>query len=258
MFQFGIGGLYAKRTGGLAGTPDFPQRFGTLQDVNVEFNQKLVPLRGQSKFPDDVAPGDMECKGKAAFGNINVEIYNALFFADTITSGVTIVAFGDNGRGEAHTVPGTPFTVTVTNAATFVEDLGVRYADGSGELQAVAAGGEVFGRYSVDEDTGIYTFGSADEDAEVLISYAYTNTGGRTLTVTNRLMGQGPVFELFLLQPYQNIGNGMHLFRCRASKMSAPMKRDNYLISDFEFEAYTDDAGNVFEWFQTTGTVTTT
>jgi hypothetical protein len=253
MFQFGIGGAFARRVSGNAATPDFPQRFATMQDVNVEFNQKLVPLRGQNKGPDDVAPSDMEIKGKSGFGAINVEMYNALFFADTVTDGINVVA-----DREAQTVPLTTgaFTITVTNAADYVEDLGVMYANGDGYLQQVTAGNEDTGKYSVDEDTGIYTFDTGDAGKDVLISYEYADAvAGRTMTVNNHIQGYGPVFELFLLQPYQG-RNAMHLFRCRASKMSAPMKRDNYLISDFEFEAFPGLDGRWFEWFQETSTQT--
>jgi hypothetical protein len=243
MFQFGIGGLYAKQVGGNAGTPNFPQRFATLQDVNLDFDGKLVELRGQNQFPDDVAPSDKNCKGKAAFGAIEIDIYNALYFADTITDGGVLVV-----DSEAATIPATPgpYTVTVTGSATWTEDLGVRYADGSGYLQA---GSVAAGKYTV--AAGVYTFAAADQGKAVLISYVKTVTGGRTLTVTNHIQGYGPVFEMYLLQPYQG-ANGIHIFNARASKMSAPMKRDGYLISDFEFTAYANSAGKVFEWLQTT------
>lgn len=257
MFQFGIGGMYGNPVGGNLGTPSFPQRFGTIQDVNVEFNQKLVPLRGQFKGPDDVAPSDMEVKGKGAFAALEVEIYNALFFADTITGGLKTIPITNGVDGEPGTVPAAPaYTVTVAHSANFLTDLGVRYTNG-GYLQQVTAGAEAHGKYSV--AAGVYTFAAADANATVLISYTYTiATGGtpglnnvRTLTVTNHVQGYGPIFELWLMDPYQGT-NGLHLFQCRASKMSAPHKRDNYVISDFEFESYPNAAGNWFEWFQIT------
>ena len=248
MFQFGVGGMYARKVGGNAGTPDFPQRFGTLQDVNVEFNQKLVPLRGQNKGPDDVAPSDMEVKGKASFAAIQVEAYNTLFFADTITTGEDVVM--DREKQSVPTTTGS-FTVVVDEYATFVEDLGVMYSDGSGYLQAVAEGEEALGKYSVDVDTGTYTFASADAGKDMLHSYVYTIVTGRTMTVNNHIQGYGPVFELFLLQPYQG-KNALWMSRARASKMSAPMKRDNYLISDFEFECFPGLDGIWFKWYQET------
>src|SRR5579862_2130559 len=118
MYNFGIGGMYGNPVGGNLATPSFPQRFGTLQDVSVEFNQKNVPLRGQFKFPDDVAPSDMDIKGKGAFAQLEPEIYNSLFFADTITAGLKAIPFTQGVDGELQSIPATgPYTVTVNQAA---------------------------------------------------------------------------------------------------------------------------------------------
>lgn len=259
MFQFGIGGMFANPVGGNFGTPSFPQRFGTIQDVNVEFNQKLVALRGQMKGPDDVAPSDMDVKGKGMFAALEVEIYNALFFADTISSGLKTIPITQGIDGEPHSIPATPgpYTVTAANIPLIV-DLGVRYV-GGGYLQATT-GVPTEGQYSVVLTTGVYTFAALDQGKAIIIDYAYAITPGtgtpgtnyeRTLEVVNHVQGYGPIFELWLMQPYQGT-NGLHLFSCRSSKMSAPHKRDNYVISDFEFESYPNAAGQWFEWFQIT------
>jgi len=245
MYQFGAGLLFGNPiAGGNNGTPNFPQRFGTLQDVSVEITQKLVQLRGQSRFPDDIAPGDMEIKGKAAFGRIDVDVYNALFFADTVTASTSRVIVD----AEAQTIANNK--VTATNANNFVADMGVRYANNGKPLQQVASGQEAAGKYSVGSNNGVYTF-SGETNNSVLISYIYTSTSGRTLSVTNRVLGYGPIFEMYLAQNYQSGGNGMRLYQCRCAKMSGPMKRDGYMISDFEFEAFPNAAGTVFDWYQT-------
>jgi hypothetical protein len=251
MFQFGVGGVYGRPTGGNLATPSGPQVFGTIQDVMVDFNQKLVPLRGQLKGPDDVAPSDMEIKGKAAFGRLEVEIYNSLFFGMTTTTGVKKIP---PYPGESQTIPVTPgpYTVTVSNSANFINDLGVIYQSNSKRFQqAVSATGA--GIYSVVETgigKGVYTFNVADEGVAVYIFYVYSDASdGITMNIINQLQGYGPIFELYLMMPYQG-ANGLHLFACRSSKMSAPMKRDNYVISDFEFEAYPNPGGQWFEWFE--------
>ena len=101
--------------------------------------------------------------------------------------------------------------------------------------------------------TGVYKFGGNDSgnNVQFLVDYSYTSTSGKTLTVTNHLMGYGPVFEIYLTQPYQSPGNGVHLYACRSSKMSMPMSRAAYMFSDFEFEAFANSAGNVMDIFQT-------
>jgi hypothetical protein len=253
MFIFGIGGLFGRRVGGNAATPDTPQQFGTLQDVSVDFAQKLVQLRGQNKAPDDIAPSDMDFKGKASFATIQIDTYNVLFFADTITTGSKIPI--DSEASGAVAANNYSAVNRGANGANFVANLGVKYADGSGTLQETSAGNEATGKYSIGtgNNAGIYKFGGNDagNNKTFLVSYAYTATTGKTLTVTNHKQGYGPVFEMYLMQNYQDPGNGLHIFAARASKMSAPMKRDNYMISDFEFECFPDSQGRIFEWFQT-------
>src|ERR1039457_4989640 len=140
MFQFGVGGMFARVTGGNLATPSFPQQFGTLQDVGIDIDQKLVELRGQLKFPDDIAPGDMTMKGKGGFAKIRTDIYNALFFGDTITAGIKKVI-----QDEADTASSNVFTVA--GNANFVNDLGVKYSANGVPLVQVSAGNEATGKY---------------------------------------------------------------------------------------------------------------
>jgi hypothetical protein len=311
VFQFGIGGMFAVPSGGNLATPSNPQRFGTIQDVAVEFDQKLVELMGQNKLPDDVAPSDMKITGKGGFGNIEIDIYNSLFFADAITAGssqvsmdeaytiasasapaawaaTTTYTLGQAVTGDSViqvcTVAGTSgasapswatttgavtddgstvqwtcagFTnaqfVKVANAGTFGENLFVRYANGTplsptvGNVAPVAAG-----TYQV--GAGVYGFYTSDVGQSILISYDYVTPSaapnqGKTLTVNNHIQGYGPTFELFLVMPYMG-NNCLRLHKCRSSKMSTPLKRDGYVISDFEFQAYPDANGVAFNWYQ--------
>lgn len=244
MYQFGVGGMFGNPVGGNQGTPSGPQWFGTLQDASIDIDQQLVELRGQYKFPDDVAPGNMTIKGKAAFGKIETSIFNSLFFAETIATGIKVIY-----ANEAHSIPGSgPYTVTVTNASGFSTDLGVIFS-ATGAPLALITGTPTTGQYAVNSSTGVYTFAAADTALGVNISYTQTSASGKTVPITNRNMGYGPVFELYLSMSYQGT-NGLHLFACRSSKMSFPLKRDNYMIPDFEFEGYANAAGNVAEMYQ--------
>jgi hypothetical protein len=250
MYQYGVGDALARPVGGNLSTQSGPVRFSGVQDASVDITQKLEKLMGQNKAPDDIAPGDMEIKGKATFSKFNISTFNNLMFADAITTGVKVVAIN-----EPLAVPDTPgpYVVTVANAATFLNDLTVKDAVTGADLQQVAAGAEATGTYSVSEsgaNKGKYTFAAVDKKRAVLISYAYTNAAsGKTLTVNNQKAGYGPVFELYLRMPYQG-ENGLHLFACRASKCSFPQKRGGYMISDFEFEAFANPAGQLFEFFE--------
>lgn len=251
-FQFGIGGVFGNaNAGNLAANPT-PSRFMTVQDVDVTIDQQLKELKGQYKFPDDVAPGEMKLTGKIGTGRIDYQLWNNLFFADSFATGEDAIALA-----EAHTVPAsTPFTVTIAppSSGTFVGDLGVQYS-ATGQPFTKVATVAAAGQYAI--SGGVYTFDSADASAGVLISYTYALTSGHTLTVNNQLMGYGPVFELWLAEPYQAFGgnaglNGLHLYACRLSKLNQPFKRDDYLIIDHEFEAYPNAAGQVCQFFATT------
>ena len=215
----------------------------------MEFSQKLEKLLGQNKLPDDIAPGEMEFKGKANFAEIEVDIFNSLFFADIITAGVKNFV-----NGEA-TGAVTGNNYSVTNAGNNSKPnvmLSVRYATTGVQLQQVSAGNEATGSFSFNSSNGKIVFGGNDAGNNVtfLVDYTYTTATGKTLTVTNHLMGYGPVFEIYLSQPYQSVGNGIHLFSCRCAKMSMPMTRNAHMFSDFEFEAFANSAGNVAEIFQ--------
>lgn len=75
--------------------------------------------------------------------------------------------------GESHSVPsGSPYTITVANAAEFAADNGVTYANGTA-LTAVASN-PAQGQYNV-TPAGVYTFNAADAGAAVLINYVYAH-----------------------------------------------------------------------------------
>ena len=240
-FQFAIGGIFANPNGGNLATPTGPIQLGTIQECQVEFSQKLVSLMGQYKLPDDVAPSDQKISFKAGFGRIDVNIYNNLFWGNTITSGISVSV---PIPGEQHTIAS---SITVTNSTTFVEDGGVFYSANGQQLLRTTSSTLSSGQYSV--SAGAYTLSSTEAAGKVQIYYVYTSTVGQTLTATNQLQGYGPTFERYLAMPYQG-QNGLHLHVCRSSKMSAPLKRDGYLISDFEGEAYPDASGTAFDWYQ--------
>jgi len=221
----------------------------TIQDASVDISQDLKELVGQYKYADDIAPGQMKVSGKFSYGRIDIGLFNQIFFAGTQSVGVKAIQ-----QDEPHSVPGSiAYTVTATNSAGFLTDLGVRYAATGAALTrvtSVSAGGT----YSV--SAGVYTFFSTDASAGVLISYVYTptvNTTGKTVPFNQQLMGYGPVFELWLAEAYQQVGgvnNGIHLYACRASKLGQDLKNMDYLKPSMEFQAYANAAGQVGELFQ--------
>lgn len=243
MFNFGTGFLFGNPNGGNQATNPTPQYFGTVQDIDVEISATIKELRGNLQFPDDTAIADKKLSGKVKFGRLEVQVFNQLFFADALATGYT----GIQPR-ESHAAAAT-ITIAPPSSGTFATDLGV--LDGTtGLVFTKVASAPALNQYSVNVGTGVYTL-NASQTGTVLISYTYTvAASGQTLTVNNQVQGYGPAFELWLAEPYQNAGNGLHLYACKAGKLAAPRKRDDYVIGEFDFEGFASPAGKVFDWFQ--------
>src|SRR5579884_3385678 len=243
---FGAGALWGNRTDA-AGSGIGPDQFGILQDVQIDWDWQTRELWGQFQFPVDIARGQGKIAGKAKFARIFGAIYGDLFFGQTPAIGQLTVA-----ENEAATVPAaSPYAVTVANAASFVDDLGVFYASGTnagGRFTRVATPSAA-GQYSVNPATGVYTFAAADASAALLVSYLYTVAGGRKLVVTNQLMGYTPTFKatFYTAKTTQGVPAGLALVlnACTATKLSLPTKIDDYEIQEFDFSAFADATGTI-------------
>lgn len=252
--MFGAGQLFALpgpfSGGAFAASPVW---FATLQDVDVTIDATIKELRGQYQFPDDTAISDKKITWKAGFGRFSIDTWNNIYFGDTISTGS---AAGGTGAGggvpqvqEPTTLNSTSYNVT--NRTLFTQDMGVIYASNLQALQKVASG-PIVGQYSV--SAGTYTFAVADNNKAVLVSYRYGISTGRTLVVAQHVQGWGPQFEMLLSQPYQeftsNIPNYLDLYACKCGKLTAPLKRADYTISDLEGQAFANSAGLVAEFYE--------
>jgi hypothetical protein len=233
-FSFGTGQLFALPVGGGA-----PLKVGALQDVSVEFSGDNKELYGQNQFPLDNARGKTKITGKAGMGVMDADLFNSLFFGSTTVTGQKKQAFN-----EAGTVPAmTTFTVTVANSADFYLDLGVVYAATGAPLKQVASAPTI-GQYTV--VAGVYTFAAADASANVLITYLYTDTtSGSTLQLTNNLMGNTPKFQAVLAEIYEGKFVTLVLYSCVSSKLTLPLKQDNYTIPEIDFSAQDNGSGSI-------------
>lgn len=248
--NFGIGYIYLNPIAGNQAANPTPSQILGMQSASWEIDQKLVDLKGAMKGPDDVATADMTIKGKVEMGRIDLDLFNQVYFAEAVATDAPKVV-----PNEAHSVPGTSaFTITVTGSATFLKDLGVRYANGQPFTKVASV--TVAGEYSV--AAGVYTFFSADASAAVLISYTTSSTAGSILTVHNQLMGWGPVVEAYVWTPYasalnQSNNNGWHFYATRFSKAGFDEKRDNFTLPQLEFESYPNASGQWFDIFDGAG-----
>lgn len=115
-YMFGTGRLTAMPVGGGA-----PTAFGALQDVSVDITGDVKELYGRNQFPLDVARGKVKVQAKAKFAQIDVSLYNTLFFGQAApTVGQTLVA--DN---ESDTIASTTYASAVPTAATTTSSGGV-------------------------------------------------------------------------------------------------------------------------------------
>lgn len=242
LYNFGTGNLFARRTDIALPTPC---QFGVIQDVQVSIDRTLKELMGQNQFPYDVAVGPGKITGSAKKGEFDVNMFNSLFFGQTLTSGASVQVSVNEAHNGAATV-----TIVPPNSGTFVHDLGVRYAAGGLLTRGTAA----TGIYSVTEPGGVYTFGGTDVSGTppLLFSYSYTVTTAtmNEIVVANTLMGVGPTFEMFLQLGYPNNAGTVNPFNlklhaCRSGKISLPLKNTEHTITDFEWQAFADGSGNV-------------
>jgi hypothetical protein len=244
---FGAGALWGTRTD-VTGSGIGPDQFGILQDVQIDWDWTTRELWGQFQFPVDIARGQGKITGKAKFARIFGAIFGDLFFGQTPAAGQLTVS-----ENEAATVPATtPFTVTVANAANYVDDLGVFYAAGAsaGNRFTRVTTPSAAGQYSVNLTTGIYTFAAADAGAALLVSYLYTiSSTGKKLVLTNQFMGSTPTFKatFYTAKTTQSAPAGLTLVlnACTASKLSMPTKIDDYEIQEFDFSAFADPTGTI-------------
>ena len=243
---FGAGALWGNRTD-IAGSGIGPDQFGILQDVQIELEWTTRELWGQHQFPVDIARGQGKITGKAKFARIFGAIYGDLFFGQTPAAGQLTVS-----ENEAAVVPaGSPYTVTVANAANFADDLGVYYAAGAnaGNRFTRVTTPSAAGQYAVNLATGIYTFAAADAGASLMISYLFNSTSGKKLALTNKLMGFTPTFKATFYTSKTTLGVpaglALVLNACTASKLSFPTKTDDYEVQEFDFSAFADATGAI-------------
>lgn len=243
--NFGSGTAVGRRTDQANPTPSF---LGILQDIQIDFDQAVKELQGQYKVAVDVAPAALKIQGKAKFARIESTTMRDLLFGSgavvTPAAGINFVA------AEGPTpIPTTPFQITASHGAAFLEDYGV-FNSATGKQFTRVASAPVAGQYSVNEATGVYLFASADNVSgiSVYIYYTWTSTTLVQSVISNTFMGTGPTFEMFIAETYTNNAGQLNTFNlklnaCRASKLSYPFKNADYTVQEFDFMAFADQAG---------------
>lgn len=238
-YNFGTGLLTLKPSG----ANPTPVQIGTLQQVSLDMEFTTKELRGQYAFPVEIARTSAKLAGKAKTGQFNGSLLLAFLAGGSIGTGQR------RGTGnEPHSIPATPFEVTVTNAADFEADLGV-YNVTTQTVMTRVASAPATGEYSVNESTGVYTFATADEADVVWISYEYSSTAGRTVSFTNQLMGSGTTFELTLFNEFRGKYFGYRLYSVQVPKLTLPAMNEDFTLPDIDFAGFADSSGRVLDLY---------
>lgn len=243
---FGPGIAICQRTD-IANSPAV--NVGFAQEFSLDTSASNKSLFGQKKFALAVAQGTIKVTGKLKNATLSGLAWNNLFFGQSFTPGGWQWVVD-----EPQAVPATPFTVTVTNAATFDIDLGVKYAANGLPLQRVAAGLEAAGKYSVTQaggNKGKYVFATADTGLMMLFTYTQTTNVGQTLTVMNTLIGVTPTFQLdyytalnqpatkpFVVRIYGAVGN----------KLGLGSKLEDWIMPEIDFDIFADPQDRVYSF----------
>jgi hypothetical protein len=235
-YGFGTGEVYALAADGTS------YKFGTIQDLSVEFSFDKKGLYGQLGFPVATARGKGKIEGKIATADIDIDTWNAIFFGEAAVTGASRRSI----RNEIGIVPSTPFAVTVANAANFYQDLGVRDpATGLSLVKVPTASTPTTGQYKVSA-VGVYTFAAVDTGKSFLFDYTYNMAAsGKRLDITNQLMGSIPVFQIHASSSFQGKFLTLQLFACTSDKLSMPFKQDDFLVHDIPFEAQANAADQI-------------
>jgi hypothetical protein len=258
-YSFGSGVLFGTRTGvdtsGNAVANQTPINFGLVQEVTIDSSFNLKELYGQYQFPVTIARGTAKITGKAKTAKISAIAFNDLFLGMTRATTLVQQTSYNEGGPLGTAIPGIPFTITVTNTATFVDDLGVIVlTPGSGSYFAgqpliKVASAPTAGQYSVN-GSGVYTFASADNVSAVKvgISYTYTQSTGTRIPVTNQLLGYTPTFQMQLFTTFQGNDINVKFYNVTTSKLAFQTKLEDFVMPEFDFSIFADSAGRVYDW----------
>src|ERR1700683_293021 len=112
--MFGSGQLFCLPGSFSGGTfSASPVWFATLQDVDISIDATIKELRGNLQFPDDTAISDKKITWKAGYGRFSIDIWNQIYFGDTISAGSNA-----SGTGAGTGVPQVQEQTTL-NATTY-------------------------------------------------------------------------------------------------------------------------------------------
>jgi hypothetical protein len=248
-FIFGPGAGWTRLVQYVDGTPPTvsqPRRFEVVQEITIEFDLTLEELYGDQLYPVAIALGKGKVNGKVKIAALGANFLNQAFIGSSAgaQSGQRVMAMTGAQLGEMTTVPSaSPYQYTVINAASFVADWGVRYAD-TGLPLAAATTVSAAGQYS-STSAGVYTFDSSDAGRPIFIDYEYSQTGGSTLEVVNALQGDVSIFSFRYQGIFGGQKIGIYLPNAVSDKFNMQTKVQGFTEPELTFNAFAGPDGTV-------------
>lgn len=236
---FGPGSLYVTRNDIANQTPI---NIGYIQEFTYDEAGETKELYGENQYPLVIARGTIKATGKMKAAMVSGIALASVFTGQALVAGQLQMA-----RGEPHTIPGTPYQVTVTppSSGVFDTDLGVIYT-ATGLPLALVASGPATGQYAVTAG-GQYTFAAADTTLGVKITYAYTTTGGEHQIIANTPIGTTPSFQIDYVSSLYNKPYYVRFYNCVSTKLARSHKLTDFMMPEIDFGFFQNAAGNVYE-----------
>jgi hypothetical protein len=213
-----------------------PIRMALAKSSALSFNGQVKAAQGAGVYAKALGRGAVAVKGTLEMEALSLRTLSDLFLNGGAASGEINIALDETG-----TVPASsPYTVQVVNHATFVRDLGVKYA-ATGQPLICVASAPAQGQYSF--SAGTYTFASADSGVAVRTSYEYTTaSSGETVTLSNYMQGCPNPFTAVLMRSYQSSQEIVTLNNVLADSYDDTAGQDAFAMPKLTFQAATDSS----------------
>jgi hypothetical protein len=209
-----------------------PIRLALAKSSALSFTGQLKTAQGGGVYARALGRGAVSVKGTLEMEALSLRTLSDLFLNGTVAAGENAIALD-----EAGSVPASG-PLQVVNHATFLRDLGVKYAANGQALVCVGAN-PVQGQYSV--ASGAYTFSAADSGAAVRTSYEYANSAsGATVTLANYPQGCPNPFSAVLMRAYQGSQEIVTLNNVLADSYDDTAGQDSFTTPKLTFQAATD------------------
>lgn len=237
-FIFGQGDIYT--------TPNVknptPIKVATPQSLDLSFSGDVATVFGNKSFAKATASTTKEVTGTITLAEAQPEFISRYLLGGTKRTGrikqiEDIVELTSSGE---------PAAVKYV-AADFNKDLGV-VSRLQVRFERVESNPQAY-QYSLDEETGTYTFNATQAGVEVYIRYnQLIEDSGETYVLKNTLMGSLPSFRLETTGLFQGAGYAFIFYNCTATSYSQSTTNDGFALPTFEFSASVDCNDELGEW----------